>query len=511
MTRRKTGCRICGATSNNSLLCTNCRSAIARLLLRSAAVVAVLALACGGYLMLQGWKLPAQQRPTASQVHTTGQSRPTQHADTNSRDEQLTLNPATEEGTGQGAVADTENRTENRKAFSPDMFAPQTTDIAGRFVTAIMQDKLGNMWFGSEEYGVFRWTKDGELTQFTSKHGLGDDNGYALTADADNSIWVGTLNHGLSKYDGKAWTTYSLLDGLGGLHVYCLALGPDGKTIWCGHENGVSRFDGKVWKWFSLADGLPWREITTIAAAKDGTVWVGGAMGGLGHYDGRTWQRIAADNGLPDERINGLCLGRDGRLWIATCKGVGCYSTKNRRFEEVSPPEAFFGPDSYVTCVAEDRKGCMWFGSRRGGLVKHDPKANEWMRFTAEDRNLPDDYVACLYLARNGHIWSGIYGYGLCTSEHQSIDVKDTVVPDAASALRPSTSGDIDWARGETEAHEEAAKLMSTAGSGDGTDAAYLGEDWQTRGNWIGNYGRYFRTLAAMGYGKSGYIMTHRR
>jgi len=494
MPRAKMGCRICGGAAASGLrICPDCRKAIGRPVLRCAGIVAVLALAAvGGYRLLRAPQPSAPQKPPDFRLPTRPPDSPPQQAATQSH----------QEATSSGSFFPQTSLVEpaRRAPLSPDMSAPQNTLIAGQFVTAITQDRQGNMWFGSEEYGVVRFTKDGERTHFTSKHGLGDDNGYALVADADNNIWVGTLNHGLSKYDGKTWTTYSLLDGLGGLRVYCLAASPDGRTIWCGHENGVTRFDGKTWRWFSLADGLPWREITAVAAGKDGTAWVGGAMGGLGYFDGRTWTRFGKDAGLPDERINGLCLAKDGKVWIATCQGAACYNPQELSFEPVSPPDAsFFGVDSFVTCVAEDQAGCIWFGTRRAGLATYDSLNKQWKRISAEQHNLPDNYIDCMLVASDGELWLSLIGYGVYTSELEKITVPREVTPPLPSAEEvQSTSQESQFDDFENPLSQvrEAAKgpLLQ------GPMAVYIGEDWQTEGNWIGNYGDYLYVLAAMGY-----------
>ena len=494
MPRAKMGCRICGGAAASGLrICPDCRKAIGRPVLRCAGIVAVLALAAvGGYRLLRAPQPSAPQKPPDFRLPTRPPDSPPQQAATQSH----------QEATSSGSFFPQTSLVEpaRRAPLSPDMSAPQNTLIAGQFVTAITQDRQGNMWFGSEEYGVVRFTKDGERTHFTSKHGLGDDNGYALVADADNNIWVGTLNHGLSKYDGKTWTTYSLLDGLGGLRVYCLAASPDGKTIWCGHENGVTRFDGKTWRWFSLADGLPWREITAVAAGKDGTAWVGGAMGGLGYFDGNTWTRFGKEKGLPDERINGLCLASDGRLWIATCKGVALYEPGRQGFEQLAPPAPeTFGPDSHVTCVAEDKMRFVWFGTRRGGLVRHEPQRKLWDMFSFEQRNLPDNYVNCLYLAGDGHLWLAVYGYGICTSKRPRIAAASDGAPEETPG--PSSASMLFSLDEESFGHRILAMSESSVRPAhDRPVAAYIGEDWETQGDWIGNYGRYFYALAGMGY-----------
>jgi len=377
------------------------------------------------------------------------------------------------------------------------LLAPWNIKETGNFITAIAQDSKGSFWFGSEEHGVVRLHAD-QITHFTQKDGLGDDNGYAIAIDADDNVWVGTLNHGVSKYDGKTWTTYGVLDGLGGSHVYSLAVGTDGKTIWCGTENGVARFDGKTWRMFGIADGLPWQEITALAVAEDGTVWGGGAMRGLSRYDGKRWERIGRERGLRDERINGIHISRAGKVWVATCNGVACYDPKREAFEEVpEAPEGFFGfDDNYATCVTEDQTGAIWFGTRRGGLVRYEADVGMWESFTLF-HGLPDDYVSCAMIARDGQLWFGTYGAGVCSAQPEEFVAARKTEP-RCKAGAPAPVERIDWDKQEYAGRLDRVTKAAAGPRGAAPMTAYLGEDRQTRGDWIGNYGRYFYVLAGM-------------
>ena len=82
-------------------------------------------------------------------------------------------------------------------------------------------------------------------------------------------VWAGTWGGGLSRYDGKAWTQYTVSEGLPGNHVFMLHIDPKG-VMWIGTNNGLARFDPRtgavrtfdrerrVWtdSWMGARDGV---------------------------------------------------------------------------------------------------------------------------------------------------------------------------------------------------------------------------------------------------------------
>ena len=67
-----------------------------------------------------------------------------------------------------------------------------------------IEDKVGNLWFGTTGEGVYRY--DGKLfTQFTKKDGLNSNCIYAMLEDKAGNIWFGTEN-GVCRYDGKTFS-----------------------------------------------------------------------------------------------------------------------------------------------------------------------------------------------------------------------------------------------------------------------------------------------------------------
>jgi YD repeat-containing protein len=55
--------------------------------------------------------------------------------------------------------------------------------IRAGFIVALISDGYGGAWIGTEDGGVFHYSVDRKIIQFTTKNGLGDNNGYALAID----------------------------------------------------------------------------------------------------------------------------------------------------------------------------------------------------------------------------------------------------------------------------------------------------------------------------------------
>ena len=71
-----------------------------------------------------------------------------------------------------------------------------------------LQDKAGNMWFGTTGEGVYRY--DGKsFSNFTEKDGLSSNNVWSVLEDKTGNLWFGTRNVGLCRYDGKSFTDFS--------------------------------------------------------------------------------------------------------------------------------------------------------------------------------------------------------------------------------------------------------------------------------------------------------------
>ena len=79
-----------------------------------------------------------------------------------------------------------------------------------------LQDKAGNLWFGTTGNGLYRF--DGKsFVNFTEKDGINNNYVSAILEDKAGNIWLGT-NGGLCKYDGKDFTNIPLGNYFGTLN-----------------------------------------------------------------------------------------------------------------------------------------------------------------------------------------------------------------------------------------------------------------------------------------------------
>jgi ligand-binding sensor domain-containing protein len=73
-------------------------------------------------------------------------------------------------------------------------------------VTRIIEDKMGNLWFGGD--GLSRY--DGKLfTSFTTKDGLANPGVWSVLEDDNGNLWIGTRATGLYLYNGTSFLAYS--------------------------------------------------------------------------------------------------------------------------------------------------------------------------------------------------------------------------------------------------------------------------------------------------------------
>jgi ligand-binding sensor domain-containing protein len=102
----------------------------------------------------------------------------------------------------------------------------------------------------------------------------------SLAVDREGVVWAGTWGGGLSRFDGKTWTHYTVTEGLPGNHVFMLHVDPKG-VLWIGTNNGLAKMKpGGGWDILTTNEGLFSNTVFSMATARDGTLWIG-SFGGV--------------------------------------------------------------------------------------------------------------------------------------------------------------------------------------------------------------------------------------
>ena len=90
---------------------------------------------------------------------------------------------------------------------------------------------------------------------YTSSDGLASSTVFNIIQDRKGFIWFATIN-GLSKFDGKHFTTFRTNDGLNSNFIISLVEGGKGELYIANHEKGINVFrNGRIENYCSEIDG----------------------------------------------------------------------------------------------------------------------------------------------------------------------------------------------------------------------------------------------------------------
>lgn len=125
-------------------------------------------------------------------------------------------------------------------------------------IRSLMEDSKGNLWIGNNcgggrsGIGVIKY--DGEnFTHFTKQHqvrtedtrGNSLDKVFSICEDSSGNIWFGTNESGVWRYDGKSLKNFTQKDGVDSGITWIIYKSKSGELWFGGGPNGVYRFNGE--------------------------------------------------------------------------------------------------------------------------------------------------------------------------------------------------------------------------------------------------------------------------
>ena len=155
------------------------------------------------------------------------------------------------------------------------------------WITVIMEDAKGNIWFGRDGYGACKF--DGNsLVHFTTKDGLNSNNVQSIVEDTEGNLWFGTRvgekdnsdpnkqhgQGGLNKYDGKKVTHFPEIKGFSESDVYAIHRDIANDLWFSTRSHGVYKLVNNEFVNYTVPK-------STVSFLKDkkGNVWLGCAGG----------------------------------------------------------------------------------------------------------------------------------------------------------------------------------------------------------------------------------------
>ncbi len=203
---------------------------------------------------------------------------------------------------------------------------PYVTDkgAANNYVYGMFQDHLGNMWVGTDEGGLNKFTGH-SVRNFRKSDGLADDWIPAVMEDRAGDIWVGTFSGGVSRFHNGKFTNYTTRDGLGSDRVWAIHLDHEGQ-LWFGTDAGLSLLrDGKFINFDiheTSPDGPGMGSVSVIYEDADHIFWIGTYGGGLKRFKDGKFTSITMLQGLFDDTIWSILEDDLGNFWMSSNRGI---------------------------------------------------------------------------------------------------------------------------------------------------------------------------------------------
>lgn len=322
-------------------------------------------------------------------------------------------------------------------------------------LTATLEDRQGNLWFGTEAAGVTRLSA-GLVSSLGFATGLSDNTVLTLFEDREGSLWIGTSS-GLDRLRNTNLTTFTTNEGLASNRVRSVIVDRDGMLDVFSDSGGLTRIRHRVAVPFPHNNQMPLSG-SALFQSRDGSIWIGTYKGlsrirdgkvtifdGGGHFSRFYTSAISEDEEslivtnsesrtfrLRDGKVTPFTLG--GRETPVT-KGVYTFSIYADPAHTLwfaayglyriplpgaaaSPLPAGLQPglDFDVTSILDDHAGNLWLGGRTRGLTQFRKSDGRISHFTLRD-GLFDGEISSVLQGDDGRLWmsteDGIYSVSL--------------------------------------------------------------------------------------------------
>ncbi|MGZ4039084.1 MAG: two-component regulator propeller domain-containing protein [Bacteroidia bacterium] len=284
------------------------------------------------------------------------------------------------------------------------------------YISAMLQDKNGNIWFGTKGGGVCKYDGN-EFITYAEKQGLPNNFVVTIIEDKEGNIWFRTDGGGACKYDGESFTILSEKEGLINNAVWSMLADSKG-NIWFGTAGGgVCKFDpiatgGPGFTYYGKDNGFPTNYVISLAEDKKGNIWMGTYGDGLLKFNpntagGKDFTFFTEDDGLSSGIVTSITEDRNGNMWMATDGGGACKFNGNS-FTQYNEESGL--TSNSLNAVLEDKTGNIWFGTNDRGVCKYN--GSNFTCFT-ESEGLSSNTILCLLQDKNEDIWFGTGGHGV--------------------------------------------------------------------------------------------------
>jgi ligand-binding sensor domain-containing protein/signal transduction histidine kinase len=311
-----------------------------------------------------------------------------------------------------------------------------TEGLSQSTVNCIVQDAQGFMWFGTQD-GLNRF--DGYdfkvyTTEPNNSHSLSDRWITALAEDKNGNLWIGTRLGGLNLFTSGTGNfshyrhTPENPVSLSSNNVTSLLQDKDG-TLWVGTTESLDKLNfrmGTFTHYYNQPDkpNTPGaNQINAIFQDTRGTIWVATNGGGLAKFDPSTGKFVhythenKKSTSISNDYIYAIAEEPRNKLWVVTAIGLNLFDPSNEIFTHfVYSPDRPNGISSNnVLTVFVDHAGSVWIGTKNG-LDRLDRTTGKFKHYGHDPAivgTMSSNDILSIYEDRSEGLWIGTFGGGI--------------------------------------------------------------------------------------------------
>ncbi|CAN5361114.1 two-component regulator propeller domain-containing protein [soil metagenome] len=335
------------------------------------------------------------------------------------------LNAILESGEGHlllgtaGGLQQVDTRTGEVVTYRPNPNVP--SGLSNDQVRAVYRDRAGTLWLGTDG-GINQPV--GSAAKFSSVQIMPvsgpdpplENSVTALIQDRTGMIWMGSNLRKLYRYDPQTgqitFIPVDPVDSQNPAEAHNIESIYEDRAghLWVGTVSALLRMDPLTGSFIRYPTRIS--RLYAVDEDQSGSLWLGG-MGGIARFNPKVGQfdyYFYHSKDTTDRRgqVEHLLVSRTGDIWMAIKgKGISRLHPQTGEFTRYHPVlSAPVGQlsETHVTALFEDTDGVVWIGTNKSGLNRYDPATGRFTALTSR-HGLPDNHISAIINDQQGHLW----------------------------------------------------------------------------------------------------------
>ncbi len=307
--------------------------------------------------------------------------------------------------------------------------ARQVTDmIPNNLITKLFEDWEGNLWAISDIHGLYCLTPTNKLRHYpTASDGKVLNGVSAICQDRQGNLYIGSISTGLFRYDRANSAFVSIAyPAHPNLPVKSLCLNDDNEILIGTDGAGLkSYFPGDRYISESNLNVTTFdfskAKIHSLLKDKSGNTWMGIFQRGVMMLPERTnnfgyiGYKSVRNNSIGSNCVISLFQDHEGTLWVGTdSDGLYGISPDGKAKVHFTPSQEKSSIPSIILSIYEDSNHDLWLGSYLNGLYRINRHTGKCENIPLYDEfSNPAQHVYSITEDREKRLWIGTMGGGL--------------------------------------------------------------------------------------------------